>query len=90
MSTADNIARMSEKLPQLCQDHSREFAKRAVEANPKLVEKYFSGKSALGEIVGWAMAESRGSINPSLTGEWCVVLLEEIREKRLEESRKRT
>lgn len=70
---------MSDSRQRLYQDCSRKFARLAVEANPKLVERYFSGESVLTELLGWAMKESRGSINPGLTGEWVAIELKELR-----------
>ena len=81
MTIEDNIKRISEKLSQECQDASREFANQAVGANPKLVKNYIMGKSALSMLVDWATQASNGIIDPTLTGEWCVVFLEAERVK---------
>lgn len=78
-STEDNIARMSKGLSQECQDDSKKFAELSVKANPKLARDYIMGKSALVALVAWATQESKGTIHPSLTGEWCVIFLEEKR-----------
>lgn len=80
-----NIDRMMKELglDHLLTDASRSYARAAIEANPKSVEKYFAGKSALSEMVGWAMKESRGSVNPHLVGEWIVFELVELHRSRL-------
>jgi aspartyl-tRNA(Asn)/glutamyl-tRNA(Gln) amidotransferase subunit B len=52
------------------------ICRRILDANPKQVAGYRSGKTALlGFFVGQAMKETRGSANPSLVNEILVRLL---------------
>lgn len=80
MGTQENIERMSRTLSEEVQEASREFARSTIQANPKLVARYFSGKSALSDLVAWASQASNGTIDEHLTGEYCVLFMEEARE----------
>ena len=59
----------------------RQYAKAAVEQSPKAVSDYKKGKKAAGSaVVGRAMANSGGRLNPVKLKEICTLLLEEDRD----------
>ena len=60
-----------EGMQQISDDSAiEELVQKAIEANPKAIESFKSGKeAALGAIVGWVMKESKGQANPAKVNE---------------------
>lgn len=60
-----------EGMQQISDDSAiEELVKKAIDANPKAIEDYKSGKeAALGAIVGFVMKESKGQANPAKVNE---------------------